>query len=413
MKAPTSIRVTIVVYHIGRFLGALFFCSYFLQTENTWLLIFGIIFLALMIFVTIRNIKQKLYNIKVQETYTLTIDSTRLVMEQNRVKSKEILKSEVDVLKRTKSGTIFIYSKTGEMIEVPLTISKNEELINELLTITSFDSVELPSPIEFEPLEGIGSYIKGIIKDIKLFQITVAMVVIGFIQLAFFYNLAGIEISKYLDTEEVVFSFIDVWLECLVIIVFVGSLHWISKSVYLNFKPKVKTLINYIPLIFVSVVSVGIIYFMYDVIMTGEIKEGMTSTEVYGQQLRSFVLCMAISIQMTFLIALVPLLPLTFGETRVPLSSGSSVIVAGLVVFLVITSIESYLRYNYTLGGYPKYEVHLTRSNESEFHTNDTSVYIGRTKNYYFFKNPETGINKVISRGSVSGERMIEIRSGF
>lgn len=350
-------------------------------------------------------------NRKKWPAYLLVIDNARVTCTYTDGEVVSIEKeSIVSVFKESIKGGIRINGHNG--IFITPGIANFEVAEKMVIELTPTSLLDKNGRIRIEPNESIFQILSEVSANFTNFSIlSVVIILLCYLKLASYYILYGINISSYLDPTEAILSFSHQWKEIVVILVCMAILHGMFGWIRLKAPNPKDTFTNR----YILITGIGLygsmLFFLlslYDTLINSCAPERHV-TEIFDKQF-----------------TVLPEIFFTVFLLTVTLVSGSVLfwhrdkiitirytIGAALLMTLLIMHAENTISHDCVEGGYGKYEVTLSMTNEEIVKTDQQLMFIGSTHNYYFFRDLKRKENVIIAKNAVIKERIKEIRIGL
>jgi len=261
----------------------------------------------------------------------------------------------------------------------------------------------------------------------EISRISILIILLGYINLYFYYFFYGLEIYNFLDTTEIIFSFSSLIPTSLVLI----SMFTFGEFFrYLN-KEEEEARMKKI---------------MEEVEKKKKEKEEKSESEKVNRQFRFHIksnilrkaLIGIIAVVLTFISQFFFLLIFALlAGLEVTSSSWNSIFELSFAIFLMIVYtfsrrqankqklyfgmtvlfalflvIRSNAAHNAVIKGNPKYSVEIQMLDGQIMKSNDSLTYIGSTKQYHFFHNIKSKENSIIPNSTVKEIKLKELRGG-
>jgi hypothetical protein len=379
----------------------LVFDSYPLIQQKNWIgLVKSVLLFVIVPIVLYRFLKRIEKGSLIWKTFKIKITDDAIIREFGDQPPKEILKSEIKTLIREEDG-IRINGDDG--IWIP-------DSINDFNTIEKILIKHSPS------LDSNGNIIKGpeeqAITHIEVFQkyfpvvslLTLVIIICSYIKLYHYYDLYDIEIYSYLDASEVILYFISLWKEFVVLLLMFGSFHNISSWIRIRRSNSKLGLAPFFQYAFMVIPMVGLYIFSLDSLGRQEIH-----TNILIGQINALFSCFFSAWGIVIILYGVSnhfmprerlvTIPLTF--------------FAIIFAFFLITYAENKISHDLIVQGHPKYSLNLILSDGSNIKTNDSTVFVGSTNSYLYFRKIQLGSNLIIPRSMVVKEEIRLLRIGL
>lgn len=269
---------------------------------------------------------------------------------------------------------------------------------------------------------------KGILNAIPLW--TILMVVISFLNLHFYYFIGfGIQIQHYLDVSEIIFSLTSfVSLTILFSIISLALLvvkrdktattnspdssNKNEQSKFVDFFRKNRfTIIRK---------AYSIVFPKYGLFIVASILFGTWLKIVIDESVfervavssadfdYNFIILMLSGI--LFLVSLNRVINKDFVWRNLRWSNVYGFVAISILTYLITRNSISADLIN---KGYSKYSVQLELEGDSSLYTNDSLIFIGSTKNYYFFRNTNSEYNTIIPVNEIIEIKIKKLRGGL
>lgn len=235
------------------------------------------------------------------------------------------------------------------------------------------------------------------------------LLALGYLELEFYYRLFDIQIVKYLDPSELIFSFLPTM--SFIITRGVPLLVPYAIIVFISFKARRW-------LVYAGLPVALVFWFTYPHLSAPirSIDERITETAI----LISFALAYYTLAFVGFLLQRMKAMhdagsSITSQDIRSAVNSMPNALTRFVTIMIIVTSYIAYradlIRENMgLLGG--KYSVQLTRTDGKVVET-DGLVFIGSTRNYYFFRDEQTKANLVVPKLEVTKEHITKVRNSL
>lgn len=262
----------------------------------------------------------------------------------------------------------------------------------------------------------------------------IAIVVLGYINVYLYYNYFGISIYPYLETSEIIFSFSSI-IPSLAIILFLHLLMMYFD--YINREHREQQIEEMIAAIKNKPLKEenkkeGWFEIILDFILKPFKKVWLIKTIAYSF---AFLFCIGF---LSFIFVVIGLILGAVSAIRLPDLSWELLFYAFFIVgFLMIETIirnekspnkvyliyagaivlfifiRTHAAYNMIKDNKPKYTTQLLLNDGTWKKSNDSILYIGTTKQFYFYHNIKTSENIVIPTATVREVRIKELRTGL
>ncbi|HEU5292484.1 MAG TPA: hypothetical protein VFU05_17675 [Cyclobacteriaceae bacterium] len=255
---------------------------------------------------------------------------------------------------------------------------------------------------------------------------TIGIVILSFLNLHFFYSGFGIQIYNYLDVSEIIFSLTAFFASLFSLLYFVVFLYLFirqkskneseqdtvetenkallyfrnHKLRYLRFLHKLFDGLT--PYILLTTILVA----LFSLYLAGSFPQSELLKSSMEYEFHSFLFIILLSGYIT-------LLSIWIGKrTSVDKKDGYLFISALLINTLLFLMIRNSKSSELIMAGHPKYSVEMT-TNHKRYSTNDSLVFIGNTKNYYFLYNRKSKESFIIPSNSILETKMHRLRFGL
>jgi hypothetical protein len=386
-----------------------------ISNPNTFNLAFSILAVFLVGFSSVRSIRKK---ILVDESYVLTIDDNIIRREIKGTTVKSILKTDITYITKNTLNGFTLYGTGDYHIYIPSYVGKSEELLKELIIIKALEEKIEPFKIEFENQnESFVGFLQRHFKskDSNLIGLAVSsggIILLTIIHLYFYFNLFEVKIYNYLNVEENVLSFMNIWKECVFTFIFFAIFLWKWEGLKLRIA-KGKRLIT--GTVFLTILfSLGIISMLYMMHIGISIVPNDKTPAFNSEKLFFiFIVFNFCILPLSWLTVIVYFINLGFYRSEKPVSPLLTFAIA-ISFALALIFFENYLSYKLLINGYPKVELTLFRSDKTRIiQTNPNVVFIGETRDYLFFYDIALKKTTAINRSSVESEERVLLRKGL
>jgi hypothetical protein len=235
------------------------------------------------------------------------------------------------------------------------------------------------------------------------------LLALGYLELEFYYRLFDIQIVKYLDPSELIFSFLPTM--SFIITRGVPLLVPYAIIVFISFKGRRW-------LVYAGLPVALVFWFTYPHLPASirSIDERITETAI----LISFALAYYTLAFVGFLLQRMKAIhdegsSMTTQDIRSAVNSMPNALTRFVTIMIIVTSYIAYradlIRENMSLLG-GKYSVQLALTDGKVVET-DGLVFIGSTRNYYFFRDEQAKANLVVPKSEVTKEQIRKVRSSL
>jgi hypothetical protein len=250
--------------------------------------------------------------------------------------------------------------------------------------------------------------LKGLAELIPL--AAAVLLALGYLELEFYYRLFDIQIVKYLDPSELIFSFLPTM--SFIITRGVSLFLPYALIVFISFRMRSSLVYGGLP-----IALLFLFLYPYFPLSLRSIDERITETAI----LIAFAMAYYSLACIIFLLRRMKTFNdkgarMTRQDAKETIQAMPDALTRFITIMIVVTSFIAYradlIHRNLVQDLGAKHDVTLTFT-DGKVVTTDSLVFIGSTRNYYFFRDEQANANLVIPKSSVTNERIVKVRNSL
>lgn len=257
--------------------------------------------------------------------------------------------------------------------------------------------------------------------------ISIAVIAISFLNLAFFYTQFGVPIQNYVEVSEIIFSLTTFFSSALyfaILLTFVSVIA-VLRSKKSTSQEVIESNSSEIPAsyrtsehravrLFYYIFSEKVVAILFITFIAAGFWDGL-SDAMTDERLRESVIWFDILGFMFVLVAsTIPTLLSTPGrEIKATNQPGIILLLSVIILSILFLNLRNRRRAELIISGNPKYSAKITLTDDRVYNSSDTLLYVGATKNYTFFYCTRNKSTFTISSNNIRTTELKKLREGL